>query len=42
MQVAKLRDTKEISDIETKNIAIFSDYKKENKDNQLSYDDLLK
>jgi len=42
LQVAKLRDTKEISDIETKNIAIFSDYKKENKDNQLSYDDLLK
>lgn len=43
LEITKLRDTKEISDIESENLSILSKYKKENKDFQTNlYDDLLK
>jgi len=43
LEVTKLRDAKEIADIESKNLTILSNYKNENKDNQTNlFDDLLK
>ncbi len=43
LEIIKLRDAKEISDIETKNLSILAQLKQENKDFQNNlYDDLLK